>query len=250
MSKKIRILAGLGGLVLLILLLIVTMAFTGNPISKLLANRTADKYIEDNYPDLKLTKEDSFYNFKDGNYLVKYLDEESLDIHFNIETDYLGRLRYDGYQEDVLSKWNTRMRLDEEYGNYVESIVRGNLDYDFDMIIAGTFGDEENKEDLSQLEIDMDFDLHNLPFKEYLTIYMYEDKRSWDRLAEVILEVDSLMEEEDLNILEYTIVLQEERDEEGRRRESLGVYEFPKGDLDSEDLPKRLEESFIEFNKD
>lgn len=249
MNKKFRILAGIGGIILIGFLLVITMAFTGNPISKILANRRADKYIQENYPDLKLKKEDSFYNFKDGNYVVKFSNEESRDIHFNIETDYLGRLRYDGYKEDVLSKWNTRMRLDEEYGKYVELIIRNNLDYDFDMIMAGTFGDEEDEEYTSELEVDMNFDLHNIPFKEYLTLYIYEDNRSWEKLAQVILEVDELMEEKNFNISEYTIVLEEEKDEESRRGESLGVYEFLKEDLDSNDLPKVLEESFIEFNE-
>ncbi len=114
------------------------MALVGNPISKILATRTADKYIEEKYPDLKVHREETYYNFKDGNYGVKYLDRKSKDIHFTIGTDYLGRLSYDGYERDVLSKWNTRLRLETEYSNYVEKIIKDNLDYDYNMILPST----------------------------------------------------------------------------------------------------------------
>jgi len=247
MNKTIRILAGIGAAVLIILLLIITMAFTGNPISKTLATRTANKYVEEKYPDLELYREETYYNFKDGNYGVKYTDRKSKDIHFTIGTDYLGRLSYDGYERDVLSKWNTRYRLEREYSDYVENLIRDNLDYDYDMILPSTFGDKE--EDVSDLEIDMIFDFHNIPFDQYITIYIYEENRTWERLAEVILEVDELMEEKNLDISKYTIVLEEKvEDGEMKSKESIGIYDFPKELLDSEDLPKVLEDFFNKYN--
>ena len=248
MKKTIRILAGIGVGVLIILLLIITMAFTGNPISKALATRTADKYIEEKYPDLEVHREETYYNFKDGNYGVKYIDKKSKDIHFTIGTDYLGRLSFDGYERDVLSKWNTRLRLENEYSNYVEKIIRDNLDYDYDMILPSTFGDKEKDESLSKLEIDMIFDLDNILFDQYITIYIYEENRTWERLSEVILEVDELMEEKNLDISKYTIVLEEPRGEESKVRESLGVYDFPKELLDSENMPKVLEKFYNNNN--
>lgn len=247
MNKTVRILAGVGAVVLIILLLIVTMSFTGNPISKVLATRTADKYVDENYPDLKLRREETYYDFKNGNYGVKYVDPNSKDIHFTIRTDYLGRLSHDGYEEEVLSKWNTRLRLEDEYNDYVEKIVRDNLDYDFDMVIPSTFGDEEKDKDLANLELDTVFDFHNIPFEQHLTVYIYEENRNWESLSEIILEMDELMERENIDISKYTIVLEEERDEDSKVRESLGVYDFPKEYLNSEDLPRVLEESFNEY---
>ncbi len=46
----------------------------------------------------------------------------------------------------------------------------------------------------------MIFDFHNISFDQYITIYIYEENRTWERLAEVILEVDELMEEKNLDI--------------------------------------------------
>lgn len=104
MNKTIRIIAGLGAAALIIFLLIITMAFTGNPISKVLATRTANKYMEEKYPNLEVQREESYYNFKDGNYGVKYIDRKSKDIHFTIGTDYLGRLSYDGYERECFKQ--------------------------------------------------------------------------------------------------------------------------------------------------
>lgn len=152
-------------------------------------------------------------------------------------------------KENVLSKWNTRLRLETEYSNYVKKIIKDNLDYDYDMIIPSTFGEEEKDDQLSKLEIDMNFDLENIPFDQEITIYIYEENRSWERLAEVILEVNKFMEDKKLNIAKYSIIL-EEKGEEGKPSmdDPIGVYDFPKELLASEDLPKVLEDFFNRFN--
>lgn len=248
MNKWIRIAAGIGAVALIIILFWITIAFTGNPVSRILAVRSADEYIKEKYPDLEVEREDSYYEFKSGSYNVKYFKRKSKDIHFQIEMDYLARLKYDGYKEDVESKWNTRQRLDEEFSNYVENIIRENLNYDFNMVVPSTFSDEE--EDLSWLEIDMVFDLHDIPLEQDLALYIYEEDRSWERLAQVMLEVDGLMEENKIDIVKYTINLEEEWDKKSNERDTLGVYDFPKEDIDSKELAKILEEFFYKYNNE
>lgn len=242
-NKALRILAGLAGIILIIFVLILTMSFTGNPISKVLATRSADKYIEDKYSELGFIKEESYYDFKLASYGVKYYKENSKDIHFSIESDYLGRINYDGYEEAVLSKWNTRMRLNDELNDHVEKLLRDNLNYDYNMINVDNLGDDD--ENLSALEIDMVFDFQDLPLNKYLSIYIYEEERSWGKVEEIILEVDDLMEENNLDISRYSIILEEARDDGSHMGESLGVFEFPKVYIDSEDLLEKLKEYSI-----
>lgn len=242
MKRAIKIFAGIGGVVLIIILVVLTMSFTGNPISKVLATRSADAYIDEKYPDLELMREETYYEFKRGNYIVEYRQVDSKDIHFGIGTDHFGRITDDGYEEEVRSKWNTRERLNDELNDYVNKILRDHLDYDFDMILADTFGDEENEERVSELEIDMIFDLENIPLDQYLSIYIYEEDRSLEKLSEVLLEVDALMEANNLNISKYSMVLVEPMDDETSFDDTLGVQDFPKEDLDAEDLIQRLEE--------
>lgn len=242
MKKAIRILAGLGAVVLIIFLLILTMGFTGNPISKVLATRSADKYIEENYSDLDLIREETVFEFKQGYYIVKYYKPNSKDIHFGIETDYLGRITIDGYESVVLSKVNTRFRLNDEFGEYIDKIVRENLNYDFDFDMNNyiALGDEESQEERDALDIDMVFNMENLPVDQYINIYIFEENRTWDRLAEVMLELDQLMEKHNLDISAYSVILQEPRAAEGPIEEALGVYDFPKDNINSEDLPRDL----------
>lgn len=107
------------------------------------------------------------------------------------------------------------------------------------MILADMFGDETDEELASQLEIDMFFDLQNLPL----------DNRTWDRLTQVILEVDELMEENNLDISKYSIILEEPREYGNIAGHSLGIYDFPKENLDSGDLPREMEDFFNNWNK-
>jgi len=117
------------------------------------------------------------------------------------------------------------------------------------MVLPSTFGEEEKDKQISKLKIDMIFDLENIPFEQEITLYIYEENRTWERLAEVILEVNELMEEKNLDISKYTIVLGEPRGNESKVRESLGVYDFPKELLDSSNLPKVLEAFFNKYNE-
>lgn len=243
-NKGLRILAAIVGITLIIFVLILTMGFTGNPISKVLATRSANNYIEDNYSDLGLTRDETVFEFKHGYYIVKYFKENSKDIHFGIETDYLGRVTLDGYDSAVLSKWNTRMRLNDEFNAHIDKLLRANLDYDYYMINVDNLNDE-NSENLSELEIDMVFDFQNISLDHYLTIYIYEEDRSWERLEEVILEVDELMEKNNLNISRYSIVLEGARDDESTMGEILGVFEFPKGYMESVNLLEKIKEFSI-----
>ena len=241
-NKPLRILAGFVGLALIIFLLIVTMSFTGNPISKLLATRAADKYVEDNYSDLNLRRQETAFEFKRGDYIVKYYKKNSQDIHFGIETNYLGKVTIDGYENGVLGKWNTLVRLNDELDRYAERVIRDNLDYDFDMVFAEAFGNATEEEVASKLQTDMLFDFGDLPLDNNLTIYIYEENRTWGRLAQVILEVDEVMEENNIDISHYSIILEEPREDGDPAGHSLGVYEFPREDLDSENLAQDLED--------
>lgn len=96
----------------------------------------------------------------------------------------------------------------------------------------------------------MILDLENLPLDQYISLYIFEEERTWERLAEIMVELDELMEENNLHISKYTISLRE-RGEEGKivPQESLGVYDFPQELVKSQNLAKVLEEFFNKYNK-
>ena len=70
-------------------------AFTGNPVSRLLAKNSAEKHIEEAYSDKDFYIEQVFYSFKDGFYHITVSSPSSPDSSFNIVADMLGRINLD-----------------------------------------------------------------------------------------------------------------------------------------------------------
>ncbi len=83
--------------ILIAVALVVLNALHGNPVSKALAERGADKVIAAKYGDLDLSREKVFYNFKAPEYVVHLQDKNSEDSAFELCFDSFGRLQRDRY---------------------------------------------------------------------------------------------------------------------------------------------------------
>ena len=68
----------------LVYVLILLNGFYGNPISKALAKKNAQAYIEERYPGENLSLDKLAYDFKDGSYYAIYLKEGSVDYRLNL----------------------------------------------------------------------------------------------------------------------------------------------------------------------
>jgi len=120
MSKKrslwLRLLAAAVALGLMVLLAVMTMAFTGDPISAHLADKAAKKYViaSDTYRTMDLELTDAVYNFKFSEYLVRASSRTNPDIHFEIYCQN-GKVTRDSYQYDVIENGNVQCRYADEY---------------------------------------------------------------------------------------------------------------------------------------
>ncbi len=74
----------------------------GNPISKMLAQSTAERYLAEHYGDTDYYIDRVSYNFKDGNYHAFVRSPSSVDTTFN---HHAGLSAGDTY-DHVLSGWN------------------------------------------------------------------------------------------------------------------------------------------------
>src|SRR5699024_6414435 len=81
-----------GGLVLL-------NGLYGNPVSKKRAEHTAEKYIQEMYPQTNYQITEVFYNFKDGYYHAQIESETSIDTHFTVAIQ-TNKVVYDSYEDD------------------------------------------------------------------------------------------------------------------------------------------------------
>lgn len=218
----------------------------GNPISRALANNAADKYIKANYLHLNLEAQPATYNLKTGSYTVVVQSRDSVDTHFAISCRPNGKVKGDNYAQAVLGGWNTFARISREYMDYVEPLIESSLPYDIKILIADL--DKSADSSLADLPLDMDFDIYQNPMPAYVTLYVVSDSLSWEQVAKVATELDSVMREHSLPVQQYTVVLQLLTDTE-KPGESLGAYDFPPELLQSANLPQAMEQHFIAWDE-
>ncbi|MBE6815753.1 MAG: hypothetical protein E7522_09965, partial [Ruminococcaceae bacterium] len=201
MKKKIlKVLALILAIVLIIGIGLFANALVGNPVSKFLATKGAEEHLAKNYGDKDFVVEEVTYDFKTGGYYARVTSPTSIDSHFSLSFDWLGKLIIDSYEE-VTSGWNTAYRIGEEYRKEVDKVFENN-EFPFFMHISHgdiEFTSKEYGEDSSRpdyaiyketLEIDGIYDIDELGKKAgKLTIYIYNRDVSPEKLAEILLNL-------------------------------------------------------------
>lgn len=155
-NKIFKILAGILAIILICVVLFITNAFVGNPISAKLAENAVKNYVNEKYPDLDLKLEKPVYNFKDGNYIVWAKSKTSIDTRFNINYRN-GKVYYDNYEFYVLDMHNTLDRLADEYTSVARKILEKELGYK-DNATRVMYDKAEYGKAKDILELDMEFD--------------------------------------------------------------------------------------------
>ena len=228
--------------IVVLALLFVLNALFGNPISKALADRGADKVIAEKYGDLDLSREKVFYNFKVPEYVVHLQDKNSEDSAFELCFDAFGRLREDTYGECI---FNTMMRFDDAIRDYGHGLEKA---YDFPYQITLSFWDKIDPTEY--LTVDQPVDMKHLPFKLQAQIYGVGKEATAQEAMELFQKLQKIMDEEGLNVTAYAINLvpEKNRNEKGeveRWNGMYSVYDVPQtmvreGDVDAlEKLSKK-----------
>lgn len=221
------------GAIVLFIINIIT-SFTGNPISASIAESKINEYIEAEYSfirDLDYKEKKAKYNFKFGCYGKYVQSASSPDTGFYVYySDGKVDDEYEGY---VLGKFNTFSRLTNEFDDIVEKIIEEGFPYETDMVIAGIAKEEDG---IKQLELDMPLDIHNLPAKSELTVYVYANTISYEVLRDRLVELDLLMKKNDIRIDIYSVVIEEPRTENEKHGERLHLFDFPAEYIASDNL--------------
>lgn len=97
-------------------------SFKGNPLSAAIADVAIKKYVEQKYPTLNLKVEKSKYIFKFHEYMGRAVSDTSKDTHFSVYYRN-GEVVHDDYEGDVIEKFNTLRRLEDEYSQLVITIL-------------------------------------------------------------------------------------------------------------------------------
>lgn len=245
MALKIKkILAGVFGIALIILLLLFVNSFVGNPVSKALAKKAAQQYIDANYSELNLQIKRCAYNFKFSCYYAYVQSSTSEDTAFSIDVDSYGNVLRDDYESEVVNNFTTFRRLDEELREIAEEMISSKLNYDFDNIFLH-FAKEA---DFMELERDMKLDIHNPPLPITVDVTLFSEELSYHKIAEVAKALENVFQEQSVPVDEYSIRLLPLSNKPENEKQAvswvnaLSLSDFPADRMSEEDLPQVMEQ--------
>ena len=232
-------------------------ALVGNPISKAMATNTAEKHIEENYADKDFEIERVTFSFKDGYYHAFIYSPSSIDSDFTILVDMWGKLRYDTYEDRVLSGGNTADRISRDYRAVVDKVLDsqafpynehiGYGDFDFyPRVHLEEYSVPEYALITEDLTLDAFYDVNELGAKHgKLTIYIDDDTVSYERLSEILLDIRRIFDDTGVKFYVIDCVLEYPKNEDSSKKQEgrVEVREFLYADIYEEGMVERVKAS-------
>lgn len=231
-------------------------SLVGNPVSKFLATKSANEYLEKNFSDKDFQIEEVTYDFKTGGYYARVTSPTSIDSHFSILLNFVGKVDYDTY-DDVTTGWNTAYRLEDDYRNAVKAITESK-DFSEKYFIA--YGeipcilsdypiDEEHPEYALQKEelvIDKIYDIKEVASQHgKLVLYAYDDEVTHERLAELLLDVKNKFDKSGVTFKAVDFVLEPPKveGEPYMSDEQISIRNFYYSDIYEDGLVERVKKA-------
>ena len=258
MKKRIlKIAALVFAIALIVGVCVFANGLVGNPISKAVATNTAEKHLEETYSDKDFEIERVTFSFKDGYYHAFIYSPSSIDSNFTILIDMWGKLRYDTYEDRVLSGGNTADRISREYRATVDKVLDsqafpynehiGYGDFDFyPRVHLEEYSVPEYALITEDLTLDAIYDVNELGAKHgKLTIYIDDDTVSYERLSEILLDVRSIFDDAGVKFYIIDCVLEYQKNEDSSKKQEgrVEVREFLYADIYEDGMVERVKAS-------
>lgn len=257
MKKKIlKIAALVVALALIVGVCWFANGLVGNPISKMLATKAAENYLEEKFPGKDFELERVTFSFKDTKYHAYIVSPSSIDSSFSLTINMGGKIVYDYYENNVLAGWNTANRLMMEYREAADKVLES-PSFPYDSHIG--YGDlefisEEYKSEpdvpsyalvTNDLELDALYNINELGAKAgKLTIYIYDDTVTTERLAEIILDIKGMLDDAGVSFYVMDCVLEYPKPESGEWKQGrVEVMDFLYSDIYEEGMVERVQAS-------
>ena len=196
MTKTMKLILYTALAILLAIALFIVLSFYGNPISKIMADKAADQYLETHHRDLDLVHERAYYNFKDGTYVVELWDKNSIDTKFTLDFDSFGKMKRDTFDDRLFNTFRRYMGFLDDLADEVAK------DSELDFVIWLRPDDDTDYRDY--LTLDQDFDRDNLPSKITAGFKAYAEKPSLDDLMNGLKKVYEALKERNIAVSEYS----------------------------------------------
>lgn len=245
MTKKSKIILNVVLTILLLIVIFTQFVFYGNPISKILADKAADKYLKTHYTELELERDKVYYNFKDGTYVVRLWDKNSIDTKFSLKFDSFGKMKYDTYNERF---FNTFFR----YVNFLDHLgyeIAKDCGLGFELWLSP----DDDVDCRAYLTLDQDFDKDNLPSKVTADFKAYAEKPSLDDLMDGLKKVYEALKKRDIAASSYSglVIPNDDKEEDGKAetwKNGISVNAVPEEVIISEDM-EELKRIFDQGNE-
>ena len=212
-------------------------------------NRLAEVYGDKDYEIERVT-----YSFKDGSYHAFIVSPSSPDSDFSMSLNMRGKLRWDSYEDRVLSGENTAARINKEYRDATEKVFTSPA---FPYYTHIEYGDIEfnsrefaGAEDLptyglltEDLVLDQIYDIRELgKAAGHLVLYVYDEDVSVEKAAEILLEVKHFMDAGGVSFHVIDLVLEYPKpvDDSPRKEGRVETIEFLYEDIYEEGMVERV----------
>ena len=263
MKKKVlKIIALVVALAMIAGIAWVANGLNGNPISKMLAKKAANEYLEVNFPDTDFYIESLGFSFKFTNYYAHVRSETSMDTQFTLYIDMIGNVYFDTY-DDVLRGSITARRLEQEYRDLADQIF-DNPSFPYPSDIGyGTLEiypqealDDPQVNDIpdyalvqQDLVLDQIYDIRELGKQAgHLIVYVESDTISFELAAQIMIGICAEFDKANIPFRTMNFVLQLPLPEEGPRPdEEVRVEDFRYEDIYEEGLIDRIKTAHDEL---
>lgn len=230
-TLALRILAGVMAFLLIFTILSLANAFVGNPVSVAMANKEAQRYIDNWYSFLNVQLDKAVYNFKFSEYIVKARSRDNVDVHFNLYYKN-GEIVRDDYASYVLSGFNTLERLGQEYSAQVTPVLQKYASFPINEVRI-----EYDRELLDKASNPFTpgtpFD-KNLPIETQLVVYTDIEERTVENITKILTEVHKILEEKEYPISQFGIFAENDGG-------LVMVHYVTAEDIESGELKERLQ---------
>lgn len=252
MTNILKIAALVLAIALIVGVLFFANSLVGNPLSKELAEETAEKYLEENYGDKDYEIDEVSYSFKDGYYHAYVTSESSKDTRFTLLINGFGKLKYDNYDYNVTSGWSTAERLAGDYRGSVEELLESNsfpygLNFGYGELMFTT---SEQKDDpftpsyalvTNELVLDAYYNVNELGSKAgKITVYLEDANVSYERMAQILLGIRECFDNAGLGFYAIDCVLECPLDGAEYEMEKVEVLDFLYSDISEDGLVERV----------
>ncbi len=230
-------------------------ALVGNPVSRMLAKNTAEKYLKEQYAGTDYALTELGFNFKNTDYYAHIKSESSPDTYFSLNIDMFGKLIYDNYEDSVVNGGNTARRLSAEYRALTDTVLEAadfpyrseqNIGFGDLLIESVEWGSEIDSEHILMMEdfeLDGVYDVGELGRQAgELTLHIDDETVTPERAAEMLLEIKRLFEEKNIGVYCVDFMLRKPRPAEGPREDvTVWVEDFLWSDIYEEGLAERIQ---------